>query len=120
MLESGNAKKITFLLSQIRALSHRHLPMSNSFIPYDILLLIITHKVNGDSISVKSLFASLRHSDSGIRYHFDKLISMGWISLHPHHKDSRVKLCLINEEFEDLMSNYLLEIANITKQIQID
>lgn len=120
MIESQNAKSITLLLSEIRALSHQHLPMSHSFIPYDILLLIISHEVNGQSISVKSLFSSLIYSDSGIRYHFDKLISKGWIYLSPHHRDSRVKLCKINKEFEDGIFNYLTAIANITKKIQID
>lgn len=120
MIESQNAKSITLLLSEIRALSHQHLPMSHSFIPYDILLSIISHKVNGNSISVKSLFASLRHSDSGIRYHFDRLISMGWISLYQDQNDNRVKLCAINEDYEPIISNYLSEIANVTKKIQID
>lgn len=117
MIEPNVAKNITYLLSQIRQLSHAHLPVSHSFIPYDILLTILSYKLSYQPPSIKALFASLKHSDSGIRYHFERLKDMGWIELLPSKQDSRVKLCVINKNYEARVNKYLAEVAQLTYEV---
>jgi len=117
MIELNNAKKITYLLSQIRSLSHHHLPLSHSFIPYDILLTIVSHTLSDQPPSIKALFASLKHSESGIRYHFERLKGMGWIELLPSEQDSRVRLCVINRNYEARVNKYLAEVEQLTYEV---
>jgi hypothetical protein len=117
MIEQTNAKNVARLLSQIRNLSHAHLPLSHSFIPYDILLTIVCHTLSDRPPSIKALFASMKHSESGIRYHFERLIKMGWIDLVPYEKDSRVKLCKINKSYEVRVNKYLAEVEQLTYEV---
>jgi hypothetical protein len=117
MIERKDAKNIAYLLSQIRSLSHSHLPLSHSFIPYDILLTILSHTLGDQPPSIKALFASLKHSESGTRYHFERLINMGWIDLMTHDKDSRVKLCSINKNYEARANKYLAEVEQLIFEV---
>lgn len=116
MTIQNNAKNVTRLLSQIRALSHHYLPISHSFIPYDILLTLVDRRLQDEPTSIKSLFASLKHSESGTRYHFERLLKLGWIQLKPHDTDSRVKLCEINPAFEPRVDAFLASVNRITEQ----
>ena len=81
----------------IRDLSHEHLPVDHSFIPYDILLQVCASHAANERISVKGLFSKLPFSDMGIRYHFDRLVKDGWIELTPDQTDGRVKLAVPSE-----------------------
>ena len=82
---------------QIRELSHEHLPVDHSFIPYDILMQVCASHSANERISVKGLFSKLPFSDMGIRYHFDRLVKEGWIELAPDQTDGRVKLAVPSE-----------------------
>lgn len=120
MIKCNNAKKVTFLLTQIRTLSHHHLPLSHSFIPYDILLTIYSYSINDGPPSVKILFASLKHSESGIRYHFERLKSMGWIELLPSERDNRVKHCSISNKYAARISEYFAAVEQLTFEVSND
>jgi hypothetical protein len=112
-----NGPNTIHLLHQIRRLSGSHLPIGSSFIPYDILLVLFQSSIEGSPISIKVLFANLNHSESGIRYHFDRLIRMGWIELCSCEKDKRVKNCVINEKYKVRVVNYLDEVHRLADQL---
>ena len=80
-------------LNRTREVTREHLPIDHSFIPFDILLHVFAAHTRNERLSVKGLFAKLPFSDMGIRYHFDKLVTAGWITLTPDETDGRVKLC---------------------------
>ncbi len=67
------------------------MPIGNSFIPYDILLMVLKASLSGEDLTVKALFASLPYSLMGTRSHFNKLIKENWIELHNGDADSRIK-----------------------------
>jgi hypothetical protein len=114
-----NAPNTIHLLHQIRRISESHLPIGSSFIPYDILLVLFKSSIEGNSVSIKALFANLSHSESGIRYHFDRLIRVGWIELHSCDKDKRVKNCVINEKYRIRVANYLNEVNLLADKLLV-
>ena len=84
-------------LHRTREVTREHLPIDHSFIPFDILLHVFAAHTRNERLSVKGLFAKLPFSDMGIRYHFDKLVTAGWINLKSDETDGRVKLCSPSE-----------------------
>lgn len=79
------------MLQKIRAETSLLLPIGHSYIPFDILLAVYCGDEYGNDLTVKALFATLPYSDMGIRYHFKKLITSGWLELHNGDKDTRIK-----------------------------
>ncbi len=105
-------------LQKIRAETSLLLPVGHSFIPFDILIAAYCGDENGDDLTVKALFASLPYSDMGIRYHFKKLISTGWLELHNGDKDTRIKRVKASQKLVKRL--FLLEerIAPIFKNLR--
>jgi hypothetical protein len=103
------------LLAVIRKQATRHLPIGHSFIPYDILVVVVGDALNNNELTVKALFASLPYSDMGLRYHFRKLIEAGWIELHSTTSDARVKKV---KPTEKLSIQFALFSNAITTQLQ--
>ena len=100
-MDRKNAKLATAqMLKKARLVTAAHLPIGSSFIPYDILLYLFHCQSSGETLSVKSLFASLPYSEMGTRYHFNRLVANGWIELVPHEKDTRMKMCRPTEKFK--------------------
>jgi hypothetical protein len=106
------------IAADIRTISGELLPLDNSFIPFDLLLKIGLAHLNNDDLTLKSLFASLPHSEMGIRYHFRRLLANGWIEVHTAPSDRRFKLVvptsklldqltLLDQEFTKLMKQHL-------------
>jgi hypothetical protein len=81
------------LLKKTRTVTAANLPIGHSFIPYDILLYLFHCQSIEETTTVKSLFVSLPYSDMGTRYHFNRLVSSGWIELFANEKDTRMKFC---------------------------
>lgn len=84
------------LLELARRASARHLPIGHSFIPFDLLLQVYLRDSDRAKPphNIKSLFASLPHSEMGMRYHLKRLIDGCWVSLRKSDSDPRVKLIL--------------------------
>jgi hypothetical protein len=78
-------------LLQIRNEISNYLPINNSLIPLDLLLVAAAGNDLGHH-SVKSLFISLQHSSMGLRYHFQKLIDLNLLELYFSEEDKRVKI----------------------------
>lgn len=78
-------------LTEVRKQTTVLLPIGHSFIPFDILLMVVRGSAEGEDLTVKALFTALPYSDMGIRYHFRTLIKNGWIELHNGDKDTRIR-----------------------------
>ncbi len=116
-MKSQDLAGVIRTFKQIRELSHEHLPVDHSFIPYDILLQVCASHAANERISVKGLFSKLPFSDMGIRYHFDRLVKDGWIELTPDQTDGRVKLAVpserLLERFRAVVESYKAYEASI-------
>lgn len=68
-----------------------HLPINNSLIALDLLMLVLKCHLEGNRPQVKVLLESLHHSRAGVDYHLRLLIASGWIELLPCQRDKRVR-----------------------------
>ena len=114
-----NSRAIISMLMQVREVTTMHLPIGHSFIPYELMLIVILHYVNGEELTVKRLFNSGTFSEMGNRYHFRKLIEKDWITLKDHPSDSRLKLILpapkLLSSFEVISEELLGSFLSISK-----
>ena len=78
-------------LIKLRELTAIHLPIGHSFIPYDILLVVVEGSISNNQLTVKALFTTLPYSDMGLRYHYRRLVDSGWIEVKPSSNDKRSK-----------------------------
>lgn len=75
----------------LRGCDKKILPIANSLVAYDLLMqIVIVYKTN-QTITVKSLFSSLPHSYTAVRYHYKRLLKEEWIKLRSDDIDARVK-----------------------------
>lgn len=81
---------ITNLL-KVREITAQNFPVDHSFIPYDILIIVLDFHFCNKKLSVKNLFVLTKFSDMGLRYHFKRLVDTGWIDLVKSEVDSRIK-----------------------------
>ena len=101
------------LLKKIRTVTAANLPIGHSFIPYDILLCLFHCQSIEETMTVKSLFASLPYSDMGTRYHFNRLVTSGWIELVINERDPRMKVCRPTEKFNSRFWLIVEELAKV-------
>ncbi len=83
-----------------------NLPIENSLIAYDLILLLSIHSYSNNKISVKNLFSSLPHSPTAIRYHYQRLINDGWIEHYLDAKDRRIKYVQPTTKFIETINVY--------------
>jgi DNA-binding MarR family transcriptional regulator len=69
----------------------KHLPIQNSLVAYDLILLLAIHNYARGHITVKQLFSSLPYSATAVRYHYSRFINDGWIENYKDSKDKRIK-----------------------------
>ena len=117
---NNNSLAVIHLLMQVRAVTSMHLPIGHSFIPYEMMLIVILHYLNGEELTVKRLFNSGTFSEMGNRYHFRKLIEKDWITLKDHPSDSRLKLIVpapkLLSSFEMISDQLLNSFLNISEK----
>ncbi len=78
-------------LSALRGCGEEHLPIDKSLVAYDLLLqVMIAYKTN-QTLTVKTLFASVPHSYTAIRHHYKRLLSDGWLGHKSDQLDARIK-----------------------------
>jgi hypothetical protein len=94
------SKLVTDLLKYTCDVPTKHLPLGASLIAYNLLLNLRLSQQNGDTPTVKSLFASIPYSDMGIRYHMRQLLDDGWMELKPSDKDKRTRICMPTDKFD--------------------
>ena len=90
-----------------------NLPIENSLIAYDIILLLSIHNYANGHITVKQLFASLPHSHTAIRGHYQRFVNDGWIEHYFDSKDKRIKYIRPTKRFFEVIMTF----AETTEQI---
>jgi hypothetical protein len=119
-MNTHNSRAIISMLMQVREVTTMHLPIGHSFIPYEMMLIVILHYLNGEELTVKRLFNSGTFSEMGNRYHFRKLIEKDWITLKDHPTDSRLKLIVpapkLLSSFELISDELLRSFLSISKE----
>ena len=103
--------KIIDLISLIRKISQKNLPVTTSFIPYDILVYLYKAYSQQQQVNLKEFFLQFKHSEMGVRYHLKQLMDDGWISLAENPVDKRSKVLVMNPIFIANMEKMLSEIA---------
>lgn len=100
-MPNQNIHAVLNLLIKVREITSSHLPIGHSFIPYEMMLIVVSHYISQEELTVKRLFNSGEFSEMGNRYHFRKLIEKDFIVLKNHPLDSRLKLILPSQKLLD-------------------
>ena len=111
-----NLIKIIDLITFIRKISQRNLPITTSFIPYDILVYLYKAYTDQQQVNLKEFFLQFKHSEMGVRYHLKQLMDDGWISLSENPNDKRSKVLVTSPLFISKMEKTLDEIGAYIQQ----
>ena len=103
---SKNETLLIEAIFELRAWCSKHLPIENSLIAYDLLLLLSIHNYSNGHITVKQLFASLPYSYTAVRGHYQRYVNDGWIEHYPDIKDKRIKYVRPTEKFVEMINLY--------------
>jgi biotin operon repressor len=90
----------------LRAWESVHLPLKQSALAYDLLVLVVHSDLSGTPISLKHLFVTLKYSEAGIRKQIRRLLKEGWIKLEGIKDDKRVRVIIAQPKLLDAMTNY--------------
>ena len=90
----------------LRQSFQKYLPIENSLIAYDLILLLSIHNYSKGHITVKQLFKSLPHSTTAIRSHYTRFINDGWIEVYSNLEDKRVKFVRPTQKFIEVINAY--------------
>lgn len=93
-------------LFKLRAWCRQHLPIENSLIAYDLLLLLAIHNYSNGHITVKQLFASLPYSYTAVRVHYQRYLDEGWIEHYTDPSDKRIKYLRPTQKFIEMINLY--------------
>ncbi len=80
--------------------------MSDTLIAYDLILFMAITFAEKKPITPKQLFASLPHSYSALRHHYNRLLDDGYVIHKSGVLDKRVKYIEPTEKFLSSVVNY--------------
>ena len=98
---------------RLRQWTQKHLPIENSLIAYDLILLLSIHNYSNSHITVKQLFASMPHSATATRIHYQRFFDDGWIENYADTNDGRIKYVRPTRKFIQAINAYTLEMESI-------
>jgi DNA-binding MarR family transcriptional regulator len=110
MISKNHALMIEAIF-KLRAWCRQNLPIENSLIAYDLILLLSIHHYSNGHITVKQLFASIPHSYTAVRIHYQRFLDEGWIEHYPDPSDKRIKYVRPTQKFIEMINRYA-EAAN--------
>ena len=99
----------------LRAWEDAHLPLKQSALAYDLLVLVVHSELSGTPISIKQLFVTLKYSEAGIRKQIRRLLKEEWIKLEGIKDDKRVRVIMTQPKLLDAMTSYASVFELITK-----
>ena len=108
-------------ISLLRA-ANDYLPINEqtpSRIRFEILLLLAEAEFSSKSLTVKTLFAPIPHSDTAIRKNLDALLDEGWITLDGDQADRRIRYVTPTVELQKCFTNWLVACDEIFKKINV-
>lgn len=112
---SKNETLLIEAIFRLRAWCSKNLPIENSLIAYDLLLLLSIHNYSNGHITVKQVFASLPYSYTAVRGHYQRYVNEGWIEHYPDPKDKRIKYVRPTQKFVEMINLY----TNVANEIFI-
>lgn len=86
-----NSSEIEKLLFELNG-AFEHLPIENSPIAYEIVLTSMKYFCEKSELTLKVLFSNKNFTEMGARYHLDRLVKNGWLSISKSERDLRVKV----------------------------
>jgi len=75
----------------LRTWCRDNLPIENSLIAYDLILVLGINNYAKNDISIKELFNSVPHSYTAVRSHYLRFVNDGWIEHYLNETDKRIK-----------------------------
>lgn len=91
----------------------KNLPINNSLVAYDLILILSIHNFARGHITVKQLFNSIPHSVTAIRYHYKRFINDGWIENYADPKDKRIKYVRPTLKLIEAVNSYTQDTENL-------
>lgn len=90
----------------LRSWCRDNLPTENSFIVYDLILVLAINNYAKNNISIKELFASVPHSYTAVRGHYLRFVNDGWIEHYSDASDKRIKYVRPTPKLVKTMNDY--------------
>ena len=98
----------------LRSWCKKHLPIENSLIAYDLILILAINNYAKNNISIKELFASVPHSYTAVRVHYLRFVKDGWVEHYLDHSDRRIKYVRPTAKLVKTMNDYATEASKIS------
>jgi hypothetical protein len=90
----------------LRTWTKDHLPIENSLIAYDLILVLAINNYAKNNISIKELFASVPHSYTAVRGHYLRFVNDGWVEHYLDGADKRIKYVRPTAKLVKTMNDY--------------
>jgi len=91
----------------LRSWCKEHLPIENSLIAYDLILVLAINNYAKNDISIKELFASVPHSYTAVRGHYLRFVKDGWVEHYLDASDRRIKYVRPTPKLVKTMNDYV-------------
>jgi DNA-binding MarR family transcriptional regulator len=116
-METDKAYSAIRSLIRVRNLLVDSLSPASSLIPIDLLLVAgCVHHSSKPHLTVKQLFAQLRHSDRAVRMHFNRLVADGMLIAEPGPGDRRTKVVRLSPRGEKLLQRVATTLAQSSER----
>ena len=90
----------------LRSWCKDNLPIENSLIAYDLILVLAINNYAKNNISIKELFASVPHSYTAVRGHYLRFVNDGWVEHYLDESDERIKYVRPTARLVKTMNEY--------------
>lgn len=99
-------KTFSQCVREVRAWETRYLPRSQSYIAFDLFILLGHSALVEQPMTLKELFHSLNHSERGVRYILDQFIDGGWCEIVGNDQDRRFRRVVATEQLITRLREY--------------
>ena len=110
-MDTDKARSAIRSLVRVRNLFDEALSPASSVIPIDLMLAAASLQScakPGREVTVKQLFAQVRHSDRAVRMHFNQLVTSGMLIAETGPADRRTKVVRVSPRGEKLLQRVAL------------
>lgn len=110
-------KIIIDLLLDVRKIISEELPVDESIITYDLILLVLAGHFNDKHVQMKSVVCMLPHSKTGVRYSCKRLVEDGWIEKAANGSDARVRLLVPTDKLLNCCSSFVDRVLELSSTL---
>ena len=103
---------------RIQVWAKKHLPIENSQLALQLILIISYNTMIKKPLTLKLLFHSVDFSEAGIRKQLRKLLVEDWCCLVEDVKDKRLKLVVAQPKMLNALSEYSELLTSAYKKVQ--